>query len=180
MLCSRTCPSVPSLRPPVATEKCREYFLNLMLNSIIYIREKTVAPRWGLLLPWLRSLIADTMATGNSRSEIKKFPPATAWNSRKFPVSMACFKGPPKGPNIAEMRHFDGRQVLWGKEKKGNAISYCKRFIVCGAHSYEREFFCFCWIVFPASLSITTLTGHRLPSWSEREERKKVRVLTPH
>jgi len=32
---------------------------------------------------------------------------------------MACFKGP---PNTAEMRHFNGRQVWWLKEKKGISL----------------------------------------------------------
>ena len=69
----------------------------------------------------------------------QKIPPRHHMKFPKIPVLHGVFQ---RAPNTAEMGHFDGRQVWWGKEKKGNAISYCKKFIVCGL-SFEREFFCF-------------------------------------
>jgi len=40
----------------------------------------------------------------------------------KIPGFHGVFQGAPNmAPNTAEIRHFYGRQVRWGKEKKGKA-----------------------------------------------------------
>jgi len=99
--------------------------------ALLYLRNQTLRQPLGLLITCLSISDSDLLTPVRCRQGHREFPfrnqkipPRHRMKFPKIPVSMACFIGP---PNTAKMRRFDGRQVWWGKEKKGNA----KQRVIC-------------------------------------------------